>query len=135
MTNNPFQLHEERGIRVTVRPLYLPDNSQPLRNEYVFAYFVRIENQGRKTAQLLNRHWYIYDSIGEELEVRGEGVVGDQPLLAPGEAYEYQSFCVLKSASGFMQGSYQFIGSDDILFDVPIPRFILTTEGSQWPAA
>lgn len=135
MSNNPFQPIEEGSIRVTVRPLYLANQSQPTEGEYVFAYFVRIENHGRKTAQLLTRHWYIFDSIGEETEVRGEGVIGEQPVLAAGETYEYQSFCVLKSPSGFMQGAYQFIGSDDILFDVPIPRFDLTTGGSTWPTA
>ena len=135
MRNNPFERAEEGAIRVSVRPLYLPDHSNPESDEYVFAYFVRIENHGRKTAQLLARYWHIFDSIGEEYEVRGEGVVGEQPLLAPGETYEYQSFCVLKSPNGFMQGSYRFIGSDDVLFDVPIPRFDLTVTGSAWPAA
>lgn len=135
MMNNPFQRAEESGIRVLVRPLYLPDHSNPDANEYVFAYFVRIENNGRKTAQLLSRHWEIYDSIGEEYEVRGDGVVGEQPVIAAGETYEYQSFCVLKSPNGFMQGSYRMIGSDDVLFDVPIPRFELDASGSAWPAA
>ena len=135
MANNPFQQVEEGSIRVTVRALYLADQSDPVQNSYVFAYFVRIENQGRKTAQLLSRHWYIFDSIGEETEVRGEGVIGEQPTLAAGETFEYQSFCVLKSPRGFMQGAYKFIGSDDVLFDVPIPRFDLTSSGSTWPAA
>lgn len=135
MVNNPFQQIEVGEFQVTVRPLYLPDHSHPERDEYVFAYFVRIENIGRKTAQLLSRYWHIFDAIGEETEVRGDGVVGEQPVIGPGEVYEYQSFCVLKSPRGFMQGSYRFIGSDDILFDVPIPRFDLTVAGSAWPAA
>lgn len=135
MTNNPFQRAEESGIRVSVRPLYLPDHSNPNENEYVFAYFVRIENNGRKTAQLLSRYWQIYDSVGEEYEVRGDGVIGEQPVIPAGGVYEYQSFCVLKSPNGLMQGSYRMIGSDDILFDVPIPRFELDASGSAWPTA
>lgn len=125
----------DTGIQVNVRPLYLPDHSHPERGEYVFAYFVRIENTGRKTVQLLARRWSIFDSIGEEQEISGEGVVGEQPVLAAGQVFEYQSFCVLKSQRGFMQGSYRFIGSDDVLFDAPIPRFELATTGSAWPAA
>lgn len=135
MLNNPFQQQEESGVRVLVRPLYLHDHSNPNDNEYVFAYFVRIENNGRKTVQLLSRHWQIYDSIGEEYEVRGDGVVGEQPTIASGGTYEYQSFCVLKSPHGVMQGSYRMIGSDDILFDVPIPRFELDANGTTWPTA
>ena len=135
METSPFQPVPAGDIRVTVRPLYLPDHSHPERGEHVFAYFVRIENNGRKAAQLLSRYWLIFDSIGEETAIRGEGVVGEQPLLGPGQVYEYQSFCVLKSLRGFMQGSYRFIGSDDVLFDVPIPRFELNASGSTWPAA
>ncbi|KAB8144527.1 Co2+/Mg2+ efflux protein ApaG [Chloroflexia bacterium SDU3-3] len=135
MRHNPFLQMEEERIRVSVRPLYLADHSNPDQGEYVFAYFVRIENASRKTAQLLSRHWRIFDSIGEESEVRGDGVVGEQPTLAPGEVFEYQSFCVLKSPQGAMDGSYRFIGVDDVLFDVPIPRFELTVTGSPWPAA
>lgn len=134
MLNNPFQ-QQESGIRVLVRPLYLPDHSNPSENEYVFAYFVRIENNGRKTAQLLSRHWQIYDSVGEEYEVRGDGVVGEQPIIPAGSTYEYQSFCVLKSPNGIMQGSYRLIGSDDVLFDVPIPQFELDAGGMAWPTA
>lgn len=133
--NRPFYYQETQGIRVTVRPLYLPDHSQPERNEYVFAYFVRIENVGRRTVQLLSRRWLIHDSTGEDLEVVGDGVVGEQPILSPGGIHEYQSFCILKSPSGSMEGSYRFIASDDVLFDAAIPRFELSTEGSEWPMA
>src|SRR5476649_282667 len=92
------------GIRVTVRPVYLPEQSIPEQQQFVYAYFVRIENVGSRAAQLLSRRWRIHDSIGEYTEVAGEGVVGEQPLLAPGGVHEYQSFCVLKSRSGHMEG-------------------------------
>ncbi|MBC8163670.1 MAG: Co2+/Mg2+ efflux protein ApaG [Roseiflexaceae bacterium] len=122
-------------IVVSVRPLYLLDHSHPERGEYVFAYFVRIENGSRRVVQLLSRYWLIFDSIGEETEVRGDGVIGAQPKIQPGEVYEYQSYSVLKSPRGFMEGSYRFTTLDDVLFDVPIPRFYLTVAGSSWPAA
>ena len=124
MSAKPFFYKETRGIRVTVRPQFLPEHSQP--SEYVFAYFIRIENVSKRTAQLLTRHWLIHDSIGEDQEVIGDGVVGQQPSLAPGAVHEYHSFCVLKSSSGYMEGSYGFIGKDDVMFEVTIPRFILS---------
>jgi ApaG protein len=116
---------ETQGIRISVRPFFLPEHSQPQEGRYVFAYLVRIVNASSKTVQLLSRHWYIYDAIGEEQEVTGDGVVGQQPVLAPGQMHDYQSFCVLRSALGHMEGSYRFIGRDDVLFDAAIPRFIL----------
>jgi ApaG protein len=128
----PFYYKETRGIRITVRPQYLPDHSQPLQLQYVFAYFVRIENVGKRKVQLLSRRWLIYDSIGEEREVVGDGVVGEQPVLVGGDVHEYHSFCVLKSPYGYMEGSYRFIGLDDVLFETEIPRFILTTDESSW---
>jgi ApaG protein len=128
----PLYTKETRGIRVTVRPQYLPDQSRPLQLQYVFAYFVRIDNTSRRKVQLLSRRWLIVDSIGEEREVEGEGVVGEQPVLAEGDVHEYHSFCVLKSPQGYMEGSYRFIGRDDVLFDAEIPRFILTTDESSW---
>ena len=85
------------GIRVTVRPVYLPEQSIPEQQQFVFAYYVRIENVGTQSAQLLSRRWRIHDSIGEDTEVAGDGVVGEQPLLIPGGVHQYQSFCVLKS--------------------------------------
>lgn len=125
MGMQPFYYKETQGIRITVHPVFLPEHSQPLLQQYVFAYFIRIENVSRKRVQLLTRHWVIHDSIGEEHEVVGEGVVGQQPTLDSGSVYEYNSFCVLKSPQGYMEGSYRFIGSDDILFDAAIPRFYL----------
>ncbi len=113
------------GIRVTVRPVYLPEQSIPEQQQFVFAYFVRIENVGARSAQLLLRRWRIHDSIGEDTEVAGDGVVGEQPLLARGGVHEYQSFCVLKSASGYMEGEYRFVRDDTSQFDATIPRFTL----------
>lgn len=121
----PFYYRETAGIRITVRPLYLPERSRPEQGEYVFAYFVRIENVGPMAAQLRSRRWLIHDSIGEETVVEGEGVIGQQPELAPGEVHEYQSFCPLKSAQGYMEGEYQFLRPDGSRFAAAIPRFQL----------
>lgn len=129
----PFYYKETKGIRVTVKPVYLADHSQPLMQKFVFAYAVRIENVSNKTVQLLSRRWLIHDSIGEDHEVVGDGVVGQQPVLPPGGVHEYQSFCVLKSTSGHMEGSYRFVGRDDVLFDAIIPRFELDASESTRP--
>jgi ApaG protein len=128
MIERPFFYKETSNIRVTVRPAYLRAQSQPLANRYVFVYFIRIENVGKKRVQLLSRRWLIHDSIGEDQEVEGEGVVGQQPVLGPGDVHEYNSFCILTSPAGYMEGAYRFIGSDDVLFDVAIPRFYLHAE-------
>ncbi|HEU5011598.1 MAG TPA: Co2+/Mg2+ efflux protein ApaG [Roseiflexaceae bacterium] len=128
MIERPFFYRETSNIRVTVRPAYLQAQSQPFLNRYVFVYFIRIENVGKKRAQLLSRRWLIHDSIGEDQQVEGEGVVGQQPILGPGEVHEYNSFCILKSPQGYMEGAYHFIGSDDVLFDVEIPRFYLQAQ-------
>ena len=88
------------GIRVQVTTKYLPERSSPRDNEYLFAYFIRISNVGAETAQLISRHWVITNTDGEEEEVRGDGVVGEQPVLAPGAFYNYNSFCHLKTAGG-----------------------------------
>lgn len=124
----PFFYRETEGIRITVRPLFLPDQSRPSQRHYVFAYFVRIENVGQEPAQLLARHWYIHDSIGHDSEVEGEGVVGEQPLIQPGKVHEYQSFCVLQSGRGHMEGRYRFIRAGGDVFDAQIPRFLLDAD-------
>jgi ApaG protein len=124
----PFFHRLTEGIRVTVRPVYLPEQSIREQQQFVFAYFVRIENVGSQTAQLLSRRWRIHDSIGEDTEVAGDGVVGEQPLLVPGAVHEYQSFCVLKSASGHMEGEYRFVRADSTRFDATIPRFTLAAD-------
>ena len=97
------------GIRVQVTPKFLPERSSAKDGEYWFAYFIRISNDGTATAQLVSRHWVITNSEGEEEEVRGEGVVGDKPVLAPGASYDYNSFCNLKTPVGTMHGSYTMV--------------------------
>lgn len=113
------------GIRVTVQPVYLPQHSSPATPRYVFAYHIRIENVGDRAAQLVWRHWYIHDPVAGDSEVEGEGVVGEQPLLAPGEVHEYQSFCVLEAPEGSMEGFYEFKRADGTRFKAAIPRFLL----------
>ena len=124
----PFYYRETEGIRISVRPLYLAEQSIPAVRRYVFAYFIRIENVSQRTVQLLSRHWYIHDSAGEDYQVVGEGVVGQQPVLHPGDTHEYNSFCILKSTNGTMEGSYHFTCSDDTQFDANIPRFGLVAD-------
>lgn len=130
MPTYPFYYKESSGIRITVRPMYLRDQSEPSAGHYVFAYFVRIENVGAQAAQLMSRRWLIHDSIGEDTEVKGEGVVGEQPLIAPGEVHEYQSFCILKSGEGYMEGHYNFECPDATTFRAEIPRFLLSASAS-----
>ncbi len=121
-----FFYKESFGIRISVRPTYLRSQSEPSARHYVFAYFVRIENVGAQTAQLVSRRWLIHDSAGENTEVRGEGVVGEQPSIGPGQVHEYQSFCILKSGEGYMEGHYDFVGADGTAFQAEIPRFVLS---------
>ena len=124
-TRRPFYYRETNGIRISARPIYLAEQSMPALGRYVFAYFIRIENVSQRTVQLLSRHWYIHDSGGEDSEVVGDGVVGEQPVLDPGGVHEYNSFCILKSPSGAMEGTYRFVCADDTMFDAHIPRFEL----------
>ena len=128
MPSRPFFYRQSADIRITVRPVFLPDQSHPSQRQFVFAYFVRIENVGRLSAQLLTRRWRIHDSVGEDSEVEGEGVVGEQPIIAPGRVHEYQSYCVLKSPSGHMEGEYRFRREDGVQFEAAIPRFTLETD-------
>jgi len=113
------------GIRVTVQPFHLPQQSLPHAGRYVFAYQIRIENVGDRAAQLVWRHWYIHDPVAGDSEVEGEGVVGEQPLLAPGAVHEYQSFCVLEGPEGTMEGHYEFVRPDATRFRAAIPLFHL----------
>ena len=115
-----------RGILVTVRTEYMPDRSSAATKQYAFAYTVNIANQGTETAQLKSRHWLISDSFGTVQEVRGEGVVGAQPVLRPGEEFEYTSWCVIATPSGSMRGTYQMITSDGDRFDAEIAQFALS---------
>ena len=113
------------GIKVTVRPMFLEEQSEPAENHYVWAYHVTIENLGERTVQLVNRYWRITDAKGIVQEVRGPGVVGEQPVLAPGEAFEYTSGTPLTTPSGVMMGAYQMEGPDGSMFDVTVPAFSL----------
>lgn len=111
---------------VTVSPRFLPEQSDPENDKYLFAYTIRIVNSGQATAQLLSRHWIITDANEHVEEVRGPGVVGEQPRLAPGEAFEYTSGCPLTTPFGSMRGTYQCVAEDGTAFDVPIPEFLLS---------
>jgi ApaG protein len=114
-----------RFIKVTVKPFYLEDQSSPGENHYVWAYHVRIENQGQETVQLRRRHWRITDGLGRVQEVRGPGVVGEQPVLGPGESFEYTSGTPLATPSGVMVGSYEMETPGGESFRVRIPAFSL----------
>lgn len=120
-------MYEEttQGIRIRVEPAYIVGESKPAEQRYVFAYFVKLENLGKETAQLRYRHWFIHDAAGEDTEVEGEGVVGEQPVLAPGGSHEYNSFCILKSPAGYMEGYYTFYRADGSNFKARVPRFQL----------
>lgn len=113
-----------QDVTVRVNPSYLPDQSDPESARFVWAYHVRIENGSSRDVQLIARHWIITDARGRTEEVQGEGVVGDQPLIAPGGAYDYVSGCPLATPSGTMHGSYAMAAEGD-LFEVAIPMFSL----------
>ncbi len=113
-------------IEVKVATQYLEAQSEPEAERFVFAYTIRIINRGDETSQLRNRHWIITDARGEVEEVRGAGVVGQEPVLEPGASFEYTSGAILKTPVGAMQGAYEFEGSDGRRYDVPIPPFSLS---------
>ncbi|MGN6514217.1 MAG: Co2+/Mg2+ efflux protein ApaG [Rhizomicrobium sp.] len=114
-----------RGIRVAVRPAFLDDQSDPGEQRYLWSYTVTIENTGYETVQLLSRYWHITDAVGHVKEVRGPGVVGTQPVLAPGQKFEYTSGCPLPTASGAMEGRYQMRAATGEDFEAEIPGFVL----------
>ncbi len=114
------------ALEISVATQFLDEESDPGEDRYVFAYTIRIRNLGRLPAQLINRHWVITDANGKVEEVRGEGVVGEQPRLEPGEQFTYTSGAVLQTAVGTMQGSYDMTGDDGTRFDAPIPPFTLS---------
>jgi ApaG protein len=114
-----------RGIVVSVEPTYLEANSSPESSRYLWAYRVTIENQGRETVQLRSRHWMITNARGEFTEVKGPGVVGEQPILKPGESYTYTSGAPLDTPSGMMGGSYEMESDRGERFDIEIPTFSL----------
>jgi ApaG protein len=117
------RLHD---IRITAETHFLPEQSAPERNQYVFAYTITITNEGAVAARLLSRHWVITDSNGKIQEVRGLGVVGEQPHLKPGESFRYTSGASIETPFGTMHGSYQMIADNGIAFDAPIAAFRLS---------
>ena len=114
-----------RGIRIEVQSAYMPERSAPGDGEYLFEYHVRISNVGGETAQLVSREWVITNADGEVERVKGPGVVGEKPVLAPGSSFEYRSFCPLKTAVGSMHGSYQMVTASGDRFDATISPFTL----------
>ena len=114
------------NVIVAAQAFFLEEQSNPERDRYVFAYTVRVQNQGNIAAKLLNRHWIITDANGKVEEVRGEGVVGEQPYLQPGEGFQYTSGAILETAVGSMKGSYQMLADDGVTFDAEIPPFVLS---------
>ena len=114
-----------RDIQVTAMPEFLPDQSDPDDGHYLWAYTIEIANMGRTTVRLISRHWLITDAEGRVEEVRGAGVVGEQPVLNPGDTFRYTSGCPLRTSSGVMSGSYRMQDADGRTFEVEIPAFSL----------
>jgi ApaG protein len=110
-------------IRVEVLSQYSPENSQAQQGQWVFQYTVRITNRGTATVQLLSRHWIITDALDHVEEVKGPGVIGEQPVLAPGQSFKYSSWCPLKTPTGTMRGTYQMVGAGGTQFDIEIAPF------------
>ncbi|NOY72679.1 MAG: Co2+/Mg2+ efflux protein ApaG [Gammaproteobacteria bacterium] len=121
MNNNSYK------ISVEVTPNYIEEQSRPEQGHYVYSYTVTITNDGRKPARLLTRHWIIKNATGETQEIKGDGVVGEQPHLKPGEGFQYTSGTIMKTPNGSMTGSYQMIADDGFHFDANIPEFYLLT--------
>ncbi len=115
-----------RGVTVRVSVSFLPEQSEPAKGRWFWAYHIRIENAGPMAVQLMTRQWLIADGRGAKHQVEGDGVVGEQPVIAPGAAYDYVSGCPLTTPTGAMHGSYHMIGEDGSSFDVAIPHFALT---------
>ncbi|GAB1383963.1 Co2+/Mg2+ efflux protein ApaG [Burkholderiales bacterium] len=122
-------------FHVEVQPEYLPEQSEPAQGRYGFAYTITVLNTGQVAAQLVSRHWIIADGRGHTEEVKGLGVVGQQPLLQPGEAFQYTSGCQLRTPSGTMHGSYFCVAEDGERFEVAIPLFVLDASGADGGSA
>ena len=118
---------QQNNIKVGVETRYIEDQSNPEQNYFVFAYTITIQNKGEQTAQLISRHWVITDSNHKVQEVRGDGVVGEQPVLKPGEQFVYTSGTMLETSVGTMKGSYQMEADDGSQFDATIEEFVLST--------
>jgi len=123
--NKPLYEETTRNIRVAVEPNFLEDESEPEDGRFLWSYHVTIENKSSETVQLLSRYWRITNSRGVVREVRGDGVIGEQPVLKPGQAFEYTSGAPLETASGFMSGSYRMRSASGESFDIGIPMFAL----------
>ena len=113
-------------VAVSVTTEFLAEHSRPHENHYVFAYTITLHNRGQQATRLLSRHWVLTDGNGDVREVRGEGVVGEQPLLQPGERFEYTSGATFETSVGTMQGSYQMVSGDGSNFEAQIPAFVLS---------
>jgi ApaG protein len=123
--------HTTRRITVRVQPNYLPDQSDPAAGRWAWSYHIRLENHGDVTVQLLTRHWIIRDATGRVQTVQGDGVIGDQPEIAPGGSYDYVSGCPLATASGQMEGSYGMVDAAGIAFEITIPTFALVSPAAR----
>lgn len=128
-TNNTFETIT-RGIRITVQPEYMADRSDPSADNYLFAYHITIRNEGSEPVKLLSRHWIITDGSGREEQVRGPGVVGEQPHLSPGDGFRYTSACPLPTPVGTMHGSFQMVTDGGEQFDARIEPFTLASPGT-----
>ncbi|MBI4126023.1 MAG: Co2+/Mg2+ efflux protein ApaG [Deltaproteobacteria bacterium] len=117
-----------RGIKVEVQSRFAPERTEPAKGAYCFVYQVRLTNESSETVQLMSRYWVITDANGRIEEVQGAGVVGEQPVLEPGESYDYSSFCPLDTTEGVMQGAYQMVTADGEQFDVVIAPFALNRD-------
>jgi len=120
----------DHPINVTVRSEYAAEHSDPTQDRYVFIYYISIANHGAQTVQLISRHWLITDATGKVEEVRGAGVIGEQPVIEPRKEHLYNSFCILETPVGCMQGSYQMQTVDGKQFDAPVALFSLAVPGS-----
>lgn len=121
----PIQKSTSPHIQVSVSASYVPEESRPDEHYFFFVYKISIKNSGRRTAQLMSRHWTITDSLGRVEEVRGPGVVGLQPKINPGQTFEYESACPLNTSSGSMKGHYQMVSDEGDTFSIEIPEFYL----------
>ena len=133
MASDTLAMYERstRNIRVAVQPAFLDDQSDPGEQRYLWSYTVTIENRGADTVQLLSRHWHITDGHGTVKEVHGPGVVGAQPVIAPGQKFQYTSGCPLPTASGYMSGKYEMRNSIGEKFEAEIPAFLLESPHEQ----
>ncbi len=116
------------GMNISVKTQFLENQSNPDANQFAFSYTVTITNTGEVSAQLISRHWFIHDANGTAREVKGLGVVGHQPLLEPGQSFEYTSGTPMETPTGTMAGSYFFVAEDGERFDVPVPEFQLAQQ-------